>query len=73
MDPFTTGINRTLRGLRTGDRNSILIGAALLAYAYWQRQRNRAPTRELVYRQALKPGQAVVIKGARANDPVPGA
>ena len=71
MDPFSTGFNRTLRGLRTGDRNSILTGAALLAFAYWRRQRGRPNTRELIYRQRLKPGEAIVIKGARASDPRP--
>ncbi len=60
-----------MRGLRTGDRNSLLIGAALLAFAYWRRQRGKPKTRELIYRQQLKPGEAVVLKGARASDPRP--
>lgn len=67
MDPFTTGFNRALRGLRTGDRNSLLSGAALLAIALWQRNRKRKPTRELLVRKALKPGETIVIRGARAN------
>ncbi len=67
MDPFTTGFNRALRGLRTGDRNSLLSGAALLALALWQRNRKRKPARELLVRKALKPGETIVIRGARAN------
>ncbi|HEX5723675.1 MAG TPA: hypothetical protein VFZ06_13105 [Acidimicrobiia bacterium] len=67
MDPFTTGFNRALRGLRTGDRNSLLSGAALLALALWQRNRKRKPARELLVRKALKPGDTIVIRGARAN------
>ncbi len=67
MDPFTTGFNRALRGLRTGDRNSLLSGAALLALAIWQRNRKRKPARELLVRKALKPGETIVIRGARAN------
>ncbi len=67
MDPFTTGFNRALRGLRTGDRNSLLSGVALLALALWQRNRKRKPARELLVRKALKPGETIVIRGARAN------
>ena len=67
MDPLTTGFNRALRGLRTGDRNSLLSGAALLALALWQRNRKKQPTRELLVRKALKPGETIVIRGARAN------
>jgi hypothetical protein len=67
MDPFTTGFNRALRGLRTGDRNSLLSGAALVAFALWQRNRKKKPARELLVRKALKPGETIVIRGARAN------
>lgn len=67
MDPFSSGFNRALRGLRTGDRNSLLSGAALLALALWQRNRKKKPTRELLVRKAIRPGQTLVIRGARAN------
>ena len=67
MDPFTSGFNRALRGLRTGDRNSLLSGAALLAFALWQRNRKKQPTRELLVRKAIRPGETLVIRGARAN------
>lgn len=67
MDPFTSGFNRALRGLRTGDRNSLLSGAALLAFALWQRNRKKQPTRELLVRKSIRPGETLVIRGARAN------
>jgi hypothetical protein len=67
MDPFSSGFNRALRGLRTGDRNSLLSGAALLALALWQRNRKKKPTRELLVRKAIRPGETLVIRGARAN------
>jgi hypothetical protein len=67
MDPFTSGLNRALRGLRTGDRNSLLSGAALLAFALWQRSRKKQPPRELLVRKAIRPGETLVIRGARAN------
>lgn len=67
MDPFSSGFNRALRGLRTGDRNSVLSGAALLALALWQRNRKKKPTRELLVRKTIRPGETLVIRGARAN------
>ena len=59
MDPFTSGFNRALRGLRTGDRNSLLSGAALLAFALWQRNRKKQPTRELLVRKSIRPGETM--------------
>jgi hypothetical protein len=56
-----------MRGLRTGDRNSLLTGVALLAFALWQRNRQKKPTRELLLRKSLRPGETLVIRGARAN------
>ncbi|MGH8926556.1 MAG: hypothetical protein ACRDWA_18320 [Acidimicrobiia bacterium] len=56
-----------MRGLRTGDRNSLLSGAALLAFALWRRSRKKKPTRELLVRKTIKPGETLVIRGARAN------
>lgn len=67
MDPFSSGFNRTLRGLRTGDRNSLLSGAALLVFALWQRNRKKQK-KELIYRRSVGPGETLVIKGGRAGD-----
>ena len=59
MNPFTSGLTRTFRGLRTGDPQLILIGAALLAVA-WLRSRDTG--KELVYKRTLKTGQGVQVK-----------
>ena len=64
MKPLTEGAVRSLRGLRTGDSKSLYTGAFLLAYGLWRRNRDR---RELIHRQTLKPGDAMMIRARRAD------
>ncbi len=64
FNPFTSGLQQTFRGLRTGDPQLILVGAALLAVVWLRRQPSG---RELLMRRALKPGDALQIK---LRDPV---
>ena len=68
MDLFSSGFNRTLRGFRTGDRNSIVSGALLLALAVWQRNRKKSTTRELVARETVKKGETLVIRSTMAGE-----
>ncbi len=62
MNPLTSGLTRTFRGLRTGDPQLILLGASLLAVA-WLRSRSRG--RELLYKRTLKVGESVQVKLAK--------
>ena len=52
------GLERTLRGLRTGDSRDLYLGLALTGIAYLQRTK---PRRERIYRQELSEGAALVI------------
>lgn len=61
MNPISSGFNRALRGLRTGDQRSLYTGALLVAFGLWQRGRGR-DRRELIYRRELKEGEAIVIR-----------
>jgi hypothetical protein len=60
LNPIASGIDRTFRGLRTGDQRSMFTGALLLAFGLWQR--GRRDQRKLIHREVLKPGHAVVIR-----------
>ena len=64
MKPLTEGAVRSLRGIRTGDKQTLYTGAFLLAYGLWRRNRDR---RELIHRQTLKPGDAMIIRARRAD------
>ncbi|MFP3913477.1 MAG: hypothetical protein ACLFWM_01260 [Actinomycetota bacterium] len=57
---------RVLRGLRQGNQAMLLTGLALVAF---QRLRGSRGKRELVYRQKLPVGSAVVIRHQRPDDP----
>ena len=61
MNPLAAGLTRAFRGLRTGDPQLILFGAALLAYAWL---RSRPSGRELVYSKTLKTGDGVQVRFA---------
>jgi len=52
------GLRRTLTGLREGDRRELSLGLVLAAVAYLQRTR---PRRELIHRQVIPAGSALVI------------
>jgi hypothetical protein len=64
MNPVTDGAIRSFRGLRTGDKKSLLSGVALLTYGLWKRNRGR---KELIYRKTFKPGDAILIRANRAG------
>ena len=57
-DARAVGLDRTLRGLREGDRRELYFGLALSALAYLRRSK---PRKELLYRQAVPEGTALVI------------
>lgn len=62
MTPFTGGIDRTLRGLRTGDQRSLYLGVAMLVYSFWRRGKNN---RKLLYRRELRGGEAVMVRRSK--------
>ena len=64
MNPLSEGAVRSLRGLRTGDSKTLYTGVFLPAYGLWKRNRDR---RELIHRQTLKPGDAMLIRARRAD------
>jgi hypothetical protein len=57
-DPKAEGYRRALAGLREGDRRQLYMGLALAAVAYLRRT---APRRELIHRQTVPKGTALVI------------
>jgi len=59
-------IDRTLRGLRTGDQRELYSGLGLAALFYL---RNTRPRRRLLYRKTLPEGSALVIHHKRWGDP----
>lgn len=66
MDLIRLGLGRTLRGLRTGNANLVLLGSALL-FAGWLRRSTGGRT--LVYRQRLREGQAVTVRFVAPGTP----
>ncbi len=60
------GMSRAARGLRSGDRRELIIGLTLSGLAYLKRTR---PRKELVYRQEIKRGSAVVIRNTEPGQP----
>jgi hypothetical protein len=64
MRASSPGIDRALRGLRTGNQTTFYLGVALIAYRMWRRSRDR---HQLIYRRALKPGETLFIRRSRAN------
>jgi hypothetical protein len=65
-DVRAESVDRTLRGLRTGDQRELYTGLGLAALTYVRRTR---PRRRLLYRQRLPEGSAVVIHHKRHGDP----
>ncbi|MCH8983276.1 MAG: hypothetical protein IH943_04125 [Acidobacteria bacterium] len=60
------GLDRTLRGLRTGDQRELYLGLGLVAVAFLRRT---APRKRLVYRKAVPEGSAIVIHHRSHGDP----
>ena len=73
MTLLSSGINRTLRGLRTGDRKALLGGLAMLVFGLWRSRRNRPS--KVISKTTVKPGETLVIRGTRfgemGRDPSP--
>ena len=59
-------IDRTLRGLRTGDQRELYSGLSLAALVYLRATR---PRRRLVFSKKLPEGSALVIHHRRSGDP----
>ncbi|MGH8873382.1 MAG: hypothetical protein ACRDWS_15585 [Acidimicrobiia bacterium] len=60
------GVERTLRGLRTGDQRQLYTGLGLAALAYVSKTK---PRKELLYRKRVPEGSALVIHHRRRGDP----
>jgi hypothetical protein len=65
-DLTAASVDRTLRGLRTGDQRELYTGLGLAALAYVRRTR---PRRRLIFRRSLPEGSALVIHHKRRGDP----
>ncbi len=65
-DIRSAGASRVWRGLRSGERRDLLLGAAMLAFA-WLRQSK--PKKELLFREEVPVGSAIVIHHQRRGDP----
>jgi hypothetical protein len=59
-------LDRTLRGIRTGDQRELYSGLSLAALAYLRATR---PRRRLVFSKKLPEGSALVIHHRRSGDP----
>ena len=65
-DAREAGYERTLKGLREGDRRELYLGLALSALAYLQRTK---PRKELLYRKEVPEGSALVIHNKKSGNP----
>ncbi|HYJ25574.1 MAG TPA: hypothetical protein VE027_11255 [Acidimicrobiia bacterium] len=65
-DIRSASIDRTLRGLRTGDQRELYSGLSLAALAYLRATR---PRRRLIFSKKLPEGSALVIHHRRSGDP----
>lgn len=65
-DARQAGYDRTLRGIRQGDRRELYLGLALSFLAYLQRSK---PRKELLYRKTVPEGSALVIHHKKSGNP----
>ncbi len=65
-DIRAASIDRTLRGIRTGDQRDLYTGLGLAALLY---VRNTRPRRQLIFSKKLPEGSALVIHHKRWGDP----
>lgn len=65
-DAREAGYDRTLRGLREGDRRELYMGLALSALAYLQKTK---PRKQLLYRKTVPEGSALVIHHKKSRNP----
>lgn len=59
-------VDRTLRGLRTGDQRQLYLGLGLAAISYLGRTTQR---KKLLFRKTVPEGSAIVIHHKRVGDP----
>ncbi len=62
----TAGLDRTLRGLRSGDRRELFLGLGLAALSY---ARRTSPQKQLLYKKTVPEGSAIVIHHRRVGSP----
>ncbi|MGH8916409.1 MAG: hypothetical protein ACRDZM_18070 [Acidimicrobiia bacterium] len=60
------GVDRALRGVRTGDQRQLYLGLGLAALHYLGRTK---PSKRLLYRKTVPEGSAIVIHHKRVGDP----
>lgn len=65
VTPVAAGTTRFLRGLREGDQQALLTGAALAAYGML---RNRGSDKELIVRREVPLGSTVVIRHRKKGE-----
>jgi hypothetical protein len=65
-DIRAASIDRTLRGIRTGDQRELYTGLGLAALLY---VRSTRPRRRLIFSKKLPEGSALVIHHRRSGDP----
>jgi hypothetical protein len=65
-DARRAGFDRTMQGMREGDRREFYLGLVLSAVAYLQRTKSR---KELIHKQSVPSGSAVVIHHKKSGKP----
>jgi hypothetical protein len=65
-DIKTAGYRRTMTGLRESDRWELTLGLALAAVSYLQRTK---PRKQLIHREVISEGAAVVIHHKKSGQP----
>lgn len=59
------GATRMWRGMREGDQKGLLLGAAMLAFAWWRR--SQGEQRTLLRRVDLKEGENIIIRSGNSG------
>lgn len=57
---LTDGVARAFRGVRSGDQQVLLTGAALAALGLWHRSNKKK--KELLYRKTVREGSSIVVR-----------
>lgn len=65
-DARQLGYDRAMRGLRKGDDRDLYFGLAVSALAWLQRSK---PKKELIHRQTVSEGSAIVIHHKKSGTP----
>ena len=64
-DARQAGFDQTLKGLREGRRNDLIIGLIISALAYLQRTQ---PKKKRIYKQEVSEGSALVIHNTKSGE-----